>query len=330
MKVSDNFLEVLYSSYNSNNDMNESRDFVGILLTMHESNGDLSLMSEAMDFNDEESLLESEQVVTDIRIVDEGKGKSISLKVNGKEYRYVSPTKSTEELYRSMMGMMKYAKSGYKALNWIKKNALCYYGCKSISEEGKELVETTQSSAIPPNRADDELNESLGQMKYVISTKSTGMPYYDRFLNPKDKEYLMVTKGKLGKVEYMSPDQYISLCAQHIFRVSKSKIMNGVHEDKAKKYANEMSNGTKFDMPVIDYASRSQEGRHRALAARINLVDKIPVLVVSEWKPDLPSGITFDEGYLVWKDKDGSTNYDLTGSSLGNLNKVVTAILNKR
>ena len=72
--------------------------------------------------------------VDNLKIIKEGpKGEAISVMVNGHEYRYVPIDKSVEELFKSVNGMMKHAKAGYRALNYLKKNAILYYGSKKTS-----------------------------------------------------------------------------------------------------------------------------------------------------------------------------------------------------
>lgn len=144
-EIMDNFRNVLESVYSEYDDtLNESHDFVGIcLMKMNESgmefiNESINSQMEIGSLN--ESMLNEDLEVTNPHIVKEKKGSGISVTINGKEYRYVSPDRSTSDLFRSFMGMMKYAKNGGKALAYLKKNSLCYYGSKNDSEEGKELL----------------------------------------------------------------------------------------------------------------------------------------------------------------------------------------------
>ena len=83
--------------------------------------------------------------VTDAKIIKDGNGTAISVKIDGKEYRYVSATKSTADLFRSFNGMLKNGYTGYKALNWLKKNALEYYASKKPSEEGRKILGLAES-----------------------------------------------------------------------------------------------------------------------------------------------------------------------------------------
>jgi len=115
------------------------------------------------------------------------------------------------------------------------------------------------------------------------------MPYYDNMLeNP---EYFIERKGRVAKVTYMSPDEYLhKSCELHRNNARKQgkdftfdEYVNGfVYPQLANKYADKMRKGEVFPMPVIDYASGDQEGRHRAVAAKKIGINKIPVMEVFE------------------------------------------------
>ena len=144
--ILENFKNVLESAYDTYGDINESHDFIGICLNELDNNSfefineSISTQNYLDSMNESKVLNEDGTNVCNAKIVKEKRGTGLSVMINGKEYRYVSPSKSTEDLYRSFNGMLKHANSGYKALNWLKKNALCYYGYCSASEEGKKLV----------------------------------------------------------------------------------------------------------------------------------------------------------------------------------------------
>lgn len=144
--ILENFRDVLESAYESyDSSLNEAYDFIGICLNEMDSNSMEFINESIQSQNNLDPLNESQRIdeatnVTDAKIVKEKRGSGISVKINGKEYRYVSPTKSTEDLFRSFNGMLKHGKAGYLALNWLKKNSLCYYGSKKDSEEGREIV----------------------------------------------------------------------------------------------------------------------------------------------------------------------------------------------
>lgn len=381
----DNFRAVLESAYEDYYPQGLSNDLAAITLGKLEEQADFNI-NEMIELacSLPQVLNEDATSVTNPHIVQERKGKGISVTVNGKEYRYVSPDRSTEDLFRSFMGMYKHANAGYKALNYLKKNALCYYGAKN--PKGKELVEafnqgkrmiqwnpaanssildekindgklnesvfksngtylisdaaefqrvcsilsaegipfhlcestthiddepskfkpnakkymmgeTTQPSALPPSNA--EVGDTIKPKKdwtapilqeamsgsSVIRTDKTGMSYYDDFLNQKDHDYKKLAKGLKGEIKMMSPDEYIDALGKDIFHCSRERVLRGVEWDNVKEYAAKMAAGTKFNIPILDLANETQEGRHRALAAAQLGVKQIPILVVTKYDP---------------------------------------------
>lgn len=100
----------------------------------------ISTLSESID-----SINEASVRIGEPHKVREGKGTGLSLTVNGKEYRYVSPDIDIDSLLRSVHGMWKHG-GGWNIVNYLKKNALCYYGAKRPSQEGKDLVGYKESA----------------------------------------------------------------------------------------------------------------------------------------------------------------------------------------
>lgn len=406
----DNFRAVLESAYEDYYPNGLSNDLAAITLGKLEEQADFNI-NEMIELacSLPQILNEDATNVTNPHIVQERKGKGISVTVNGKEYRYVSPDRSTEDLFRSFMGMYKHANAGYKALNYLKKNALCYYGSKN--PKGKELVEafnqgkrmvcwnsaanssaldekinngklnesifspngtyltsdmndlqrvcsilsnegipyylleavsvtakpsvfrahakkdyglaeTTQPSDIPPSTSDitEEpekperpeflFNEALDG-RAVINTTKTGMSYYDDFLNLKDHDYKKLAKGLKGEIKMMSPDEYIDALGKDIFHCSRERVLRGVEWNNVKEYAAKMAAGTKFNIPILDLANETQEGRHRALAAAELGVKQIPILVVTKYDPykelKMPKSFHLWYGHtLQYTKKDGT------------------------
>ena len=85
------------------------------------------------------SLLEAAPKVGEPKKVKEGKGYGVSITIGGKEYRYVSPDVDTDKLFKSVHGMWTHH-AGMRIVHYLRKNALCYYGAKTPSQEGKDLV----------------------------------------------------------------------------------------------------------------------------------------------------------------------------------------------
>lgn len=193
---------------------------------------------------------------------------------------------------------------------------------KAHAKKDYGLAETTQPSDIPPSTSDiteepEEperpeflFNEALDG-RAVINTTKTGMSYYDEFLNHRDHDYKKLAKGLQGEIVMMSPDDYIQSLAKDIFHKSVDRVMRGVNHENVDKYADKMKNGTKFDMPILNIADETQEGRHRALAAAQLGVKQIPILVVTKYDPykelKMPKSFNLWYGHtLQYTKKDGT------------------------
>ena len=89
----------------------------------------------------------------------------------------------------------------------------------------------------------------------------------------------------------MTPDEYINKTKNK----STSNPLAGVDMNKVDKYSDQIKNGKKFDMPVLEYDEDNwveHEGRHRALAMKQLGVNKIDVMVIKRIKPDLDKWYT--------------------------------------
>lgn len=127
-----------------------------------------------------------------------------------------------------------------------------------------------------------KLYEVLG----FVDDPQTGMPTYDNMLQNPD--YFARAKRRKHGVVLMSPDEYI----QKAFRgfekmndhnkLSIEDVISSRDPKRVKKYAQQMQSGEKFPTIVLDYSlGFSQEGLHRALAAKILGIEEIPVMIVS-------------------------------------------------
>lgn len=134
-----------------------------------------------------------------------------------------------------------------------------------------------------------------------FSVKSTDMPTYDEMI--KDPDYYRNKKDINPQQKTMTPDEYIEA-------VSKSKGIP-VSELKANRenetvndYAQKMKSGEAFPTLTLDYTRGkqvSQEGLHRAFAAKENGYKKVPVLVVNKQNlvSDFKIGEVDDDGHKV-------------------------------
>ena len=113
----------------------------------------------------------------------------------------------------------------------------------------------------------------------VFSTTDTGLSYYNDMM--RDPVYFLRDKGMEAKVVRMSPNQYLVKSAE-IRGVSLQHELRIVNKADVEKYSIMMSHGIVFDLPVLDYVGRDQEGRHRVLAAKKLGIKSIPVFVVKK------------------------------------------------
>lgn len=125
------------------------------------------------------------------------------------------------------------------------------------------------------------INESNSN---CFNTKTTGMDKYDHILN--NPEYHRDVDNLTYKISWMHPSEYIMRCAKDIFNITYDRLFNNRNDGKIDGYAEKMKSGVKFDMPMLNYAQKSQEGLHRAIAAmRVNDNDYIPVMIVYHSTP---------------------------------------------
>ena len=111
----------------------------------------------------------------------------------------------------------------------------------------------------------------------MFSTEYTDIPWYDGML--KHPEYYRRAKGLTYEIRYMTPREYMKLAAE-LQNTPLSIQYMMVDESLLRQYMKEAENGAVFPMPVIDYATGTQEGRHRAVLAERLGVKSIPVMIV--------------------------------------------------
>ena len=98
--------------------------------------------------------------------------------------------------------------------------------------------------------------------------ESTGVSYYDNFLNSADLHYMETHKNRTGKVVMMTPEEYYQECATKVFTTSSDKLKaERLANNLVDKYAQDMKSGDKFPLPYINYPDHGQEGLHRMMAA---------------------------------------------------------------
>ena len=163
--------------------------------------------------------------------------------------------------------------------------------------------------------------------QYNPFTNSTNTSYYDDLISDKPvgksnytvREYYRFEKGVESTIEYMTANEYIDRCTHDIFRSKDAGqgVRDSVNVDK---YAKDMLNGDKFPLPYLNYSedNRSQEGRHRMLAAAKAFGEdtEFPVLIVRDT-------VATDEEILDYANKKYPQNPEWVVD-------MVNAILNKK
>lgn len=116
------------------------------------------------------------------------------------------------------------------------------------------------------------------------------------------KDYYKFEKLLNGSLTYMTADEYIEHCINDIFHSSyESTVTHAVDFDKVSDYAELMLNGEQFPVPYLNYATRQQEGRHRALAFKEAFGDsaKLPVVEIEKTNINNTTLQEIDEYFLT-------------------------------
>lgn len=173
------------------------------------------------------------------------------------------------------------------------------------TEKGKELDKKSRSLMDKINANDKrrtELNEEIENIekRRQFKEEDTMNFVYERFTRPTETknvdfskikgfaltgsgQRMLESEGDNAYISVMSPKEYLQRITYDIFATRE----NGSYMEKTlrinwanvKKYAKQMREGTKFDIPWLDYDQKGQEGRHRAIAALLNGYTEIPVAV---------------------------------------------------
>ena len=164
----------------------------------------------------------------------------------------------------------------------------------------KELEKLTSSDSSPMQQAESRLEsikrkESKKQIEdfrknYKSTVSENVKESYEGFEKDTHTNYLqeLYEQGKAHIVE-MSPEEYLHYCAHVIF---PAQGYNSTYESQLRvaamadistttmKLVKLMQGGTKMYMPSLDFKKNEQEGRHRAVAAMILGIKRMPVMIV--------------------------------------------------
>lgn len=117
-----------------------------------------------------------------------------------------------------------------------------------------------------------------------IDTSSTGVSFYDSFLDAKYTRYLQNSKNLVGSIEYLTPREYYEACAD-IFNSTVASLVEQRRNDPDSLdwLLDQLESGKKFPLPYVNYAQKGQEGLHRMLILANNFGwddETFPVLVI--------------------------------------------------
>lgn len=144
---------------------------------------------------------------------------------------------------------------------------------------GKEPGEVTEEEMVSIRRLFrrvEKVVKPVGEPYPGFDTTTTGMSYYDAMLKP---GYFDKVVGLKATIEAMTPDDYLARSAV-AKGVTEELDLQVVDTKLVDEYAEAMKRGDKFPMLLLE--DKSQEGKHRALAARKAGIKEVPVFVVTK------------------------------------------------
>ena len=126
---------------------------------------------------------------------------------------------------------------------------------------------------------------------------------YDELLIPEWEYYYKWFKNTYGTIEFIDPTDYIDLCADLVHRTTVKTELDSCNKENVIKYAELMAKGEIFSLCWIDLKHRSQEGRHRSLAAAALGVRRIPIVMINDYGYDAQhKDLDFNKDYMFTKD----------------------------
>ena len=142
----------------------------------------------------------------------------------------------------------------------------------SVTEKlnSMDRAESSLQRSFYSQRAHPDVTKASREDYVGFKKSETTTPYIDD----------MIKSGRADIVE-MSPKTYLQEVAYNIFDQSTLETtLRGTSVANINRYMAQMRSGTKFDTPYLNYRDNQQEGRHRAIAAAMLGIDKIPVVIV--------------------------------------------------
>lgn len=108
-----------------------------------------------------------------------------------------------------------------------------------------------------------------------IFKNNTTSPDYDEVLRNDPNRYL---KNIQGEIVNMSPEEYLNQCAK-MQGTTLEKQKHYINKDNVNKLIQAVKQGSKLNLPYLDYVNKQQEGRHRVYAAELLGYETIPIAI---------------------------------------------------
>ena len=162
---------------------------------------------------------------------------------------------------------------------------------KAIKKRMKEIRERLKQGEAQEQRYKGQLDAIRAEERRREQAEFSPQPLkrasgddYEGFTTETDVPYIreLLDRGEAWIAE-MSPKEYLERCTFEIFHDSSlESTVAAVDFENANKYADQMESGERFAVPYLNFRSRNQEGRHRAVAAMLNGYTKIPVVIIGK------------------------------------------------
>ena len=125
--------------------------------------------------------------------------------------------------------------------------------------------------------------EAVGDDCEFFNISTTGMPPYDAMI--KNPSYYFFFKDQTISLQYMTAEEYMKLCGADVHEVPTKEEYESIDIPDVKALIKLIQDGVKLDTPVLNLDAKSQEGRHRSIAAASQGCDSIPVYIVAKAFP---------------------------------------------
>lgn len=149
-------------------------------------------------------------------------------------------------------------------------------------QKTKTLLEKEESNILHKQEKNDYAYARAEERDWesIRPSYTTGDPFkeYKGFITHTRTGHMEDFINGKGFIAEMTPQEYLHRISYDVFHSSYSYTARGVDTDRVQLYAKMMKNGVKFDMPLM-VTDEGQEGRHRAMAAYLAGIQKIPVYV---------------------------------------------------